>query len=260
MYDLVKIGTPYHHVFLDDITALDSSWFSSYKLVIFLNCYNMTNAQRSAVSTKLKNNNRVLMWCYAPGYFNGKNASLANMSNVTGITLATPTGDTYVAPRITASTSQGSALAQAIINKGFTTAFGPTVASGKRISVTDGTATIVGLDSAGHCTMASKSMGTWTSLYCSTPNLPAGVLREIVRWAGGIFLFEDYLGPNKECDTVYASNFFVTVHAKGAGNRTVYFPTGNNRIWDAVTQTYLGTASSYTSYFNDGETRIFQYS
>jgi len=253
MQQIIKIGAPYDHVLLDDLGSLPTT---KYKLVLFLNCFHMTDAQRTNVANKLKNNNRLLVWCYAPGLFNGTSMSVANMNELTGMNHAISTSETYRAPRIVILPAFGHPLAAAISNKGFNT-FGPTTASGKRITIQDATATTLGRYSStiSDINMAYKNMGDWQSLYCSTASLPAGVLREIARYAG-VHLFLDNAGN----DTLYANKSFVTIHAATAGNKTLNLPGASAyTIYNAVTGDMLTTGNSYTRSFAAGETMIFRY-
>ena len=65
---LCKMGAPYDCILTDDLDLLDTK---RYKLVIFLNAYHLSNAQRRLIRRKLLSRDRTILWCYAPGYFNG---------------------------------------------------------------------------------------------------------------------------------------------------------------------------------------------
>jgi hypothetical protein len=253
MQQLIKTGAPYDHVLLDDLGSLNTA---RYKMVLFLNCFNMSDAQRNSVANKLKNNHRLLVWCYAPGLFNGTSMSATNMHALTGFNLAISSSETYHAPRITIRPSLGHPLAVAIANKGFYT-FGPTASSCKRITVQDTTSTTLGryAGTTSLVNMAYKNMGDWRSLYCSTASLPAGVFREIARYAG-VSLFLDNAGN----DTLYANKSFVTIHAATAGSKTLDLPgTGPYSIYDAITGDWLANANTFTRSFAAGETFIYRY-
>ena len=92
---LIRCGAPFDAVYLDDLASVD---LDRYKLVVFLNTYHMDDATRALVDARLKRGGRTLVWCYAPGYFTGSEASDEAMSRLTGITLKGDSPDTLVRP------------------------------------------------------------------------------------------------------------------------------------------------------------------
>ena len=70
---LAKLGAPHDSILVDDLALAD---MKRYKLVIFLNCFHLTDAQRELIRRKVLNRDRTVLWCYAPGLFNGPRASL----------------------------------------------------------------------------------------------------------------------------------------------------------------------------------------
>jgi hypothetical protein len=246
---LIKMGTQADHIFIDDIPLLPDP--NQYKLVIFLNCWNMTNTQRTYVDS-LKGNNRVLMFSYAPGYFNGNSTSLSNMQTVTGMTMGVG-AETLITP--TVYVKSGHLLGNNLIAKGVTS-FGPTSGSiCKQIYVNDGTATILGGNSSGGTTkyMAIKDNTTWQSIYTITPYMHQKALKEIARYAG-VHIYSE------ADDTFYVNKSYVTLHAETAGDRTIKFPN-NVDIYDAIAETLLvSDVNSYTTNFGlAGDTKIFRY-
>ena len=65
--------------------------------------------------------------------------------------------------------------------------------------------------------LAVRDFGTWRSVWCGVPGLPAPLLRGIARWAG-VHVYSD------QDDVVYATRSLLAVHARHAGRRIVRLP------------------------------------
>ncbi len=70
---LAKLGAPHDSILADDLSTVD---MDRYKLVIFLNCFHLTDRQRNLIRRRVLNSNRTILWCYAPGLFNGYQRSV----------------------------------------------------------------------------------------------------------------------------------------------------------------------------------------
>lgn len=81
---LIRIGAPVDHILLDDLALLDTD---RYKLVIFLNCFQVTTAQRRLIERKLKRDDKHLLWCSAAGWFSDTGGSAARCRELTGFEL-----------------------------------------------------------------------------------------------------------------------------------------------------------------------------
>lgn len=79
----------YFSGFSFDMLALDDFIASKhkYRCVIFLNCFEITAAQRSALMKKLRRNGVTAVWNYAPGLIKNEKFSSQSMSDITGIKL-----------------------------------------------------------------------------------------------------------------------------------------------------------------------------
>jgi hypothetical protein len=77
-----KIGAPHDSILVNDLALAN---LKRYKVVIFLNCFHLTDAQRELIRRRVLNRNRTVLWCYAPGWFNGANASVEAMHDLIGI-------------------------------------------------------------------------------------------------------------------------------------------------------------------------------
>jgi len=236
---------------LRDLDKIDPQ---PYKLVIFLNAYNLDDSQRALIKSHLLNSGRVVLWCYAPGFFNGVNSSAANVKDICGIHVdLTGSDETLRAPRIQIK-PQYHPLGQILADTGHLT-FGPTQAVCKLPVVADSEATILGSSPGTNNTMMAISNradwggGDWISIYSVTSEMPAAIYREIARYAG-VHIY------NEKDDAFYANRSLVSLHANGAGSRTIRFTkTGN--IFDMMTGAKLaGDVDQYTQDFANGETVV----
>jgi len=246
-WQLIKIGAPVDHVLVDDLKLIN---MDNYKFVVFINTYNLTNAQRNLVDNRIKNNRRIVVWCYAPGLFDEEQASPELMYRLTGIKIVPSPDETFIAPQIELVESRAS-QSVALRNAGLKT-MGPDRPICKKISVEDPEAVTLGtLPGTASPTLAMRDFGSWLSFYAITPTLPAAFYRELARQAG-VHLYND------RDDTFYANKSYVTLNANGAGVRTIKFPR-SCEVRDAITEATLGEgASHFTHDFQDGETLIIR--
>jgi hypothetical protein len=62
-----------------------------------------------------------------------------------------------------------------------------------------------------------KSFEEWTSIYIGAPMIPAGLLKNIAKWAGVHVYSEDL-------DVLYANKHFLAIHTRHSGSRTIRLP------------------------------------
>jgi hypothetical protein len=247
-HQIIKIGAPADHILINDLELLNTD---RYKLVIFLNNYNMTDAQRQLVDKKLKYGGKYLMWCYAPGYFNENKITSDNMEALTGIKIVPAANENFIAAQI--ALAKGSLPLNEALLKTEKTVIGPDSKNCRLFSVQDKTADVLGtIPQGSDVTLAIKNMGKWTSIYSITPVLPPSTYREIARNAG-VHIY------NEKDDTFYANTCFAAIHANGEGKRTITFPWATD-IYDVMEQKYLGTNKDSITYdFKNGETLILRW-
>jgi hypothetical protein len=233
---------------VDDHELLDTR---RHKLVIFLNCFHLTDAQRELIRRRVLNQNRTVLWCYAPGLFNGARMSVEAMRDLTGIRLVPSNKAERVRARI-ALTEYGKglwsqqeqkhaggarvALAGAPPSVGLPSSIGHEHVWAQLVAVEDAQAVALGtLQDRLEVVLAMKPMARWTSIYSLNPVLPAGFLRALARRAG-VHLYND------QDDTLYASRSYLTLAADLAGRQRIQLPrradvfdpfTGN-RLWHGV--------------------------
>jgi hypothetical protein len=248
---LQQIGAPADHILLDDLGLINAA---QYKMVVFLNCWNLNDTQRAAIDS-LKNNNRTLVFCYAGGYFNGRNYSSTNMQNACGMNINVG-AETQVALRVKMRTLSPTrdpleiAISNALGGQG--QIFGSGTVCAKRINAAQGTVLGYYPDSVSDTSMAVTRPGTWTGIWCATADMPAAVYRAIASQAG-VFIY------NNSTDTFGANKSYVFIHPSSAGSRTINLPR-TVKLYDALSEQVLGTnITSYTRTYQLGETMIYRY-
>ena len=245
---LAQLGAPVDHVLLEDLDKVDA-W--RYKLVIFLNAYNVTREERRTIDRRLKRDGKWLMWCYAPGYFEDNNQSTSNIEALTGISIA-PAEDTPH-PLWSKIEDVEAPLALAL-RKQLPDTFGPDAAGVAAMHVVDHAATPLARNpESGQINLAIKHQESWTALYAISPDLPPAFYRELARQAG-VHLY------NEHDDTLYVNASLMTLHARDDGERTLHFPKPVT-LHDALSEESLAEhASQLTLSMRKGETRMIRIS
>lgn len=253
-----KIGASADHVLLEDLPLLDTK---RYKLVIFLNCYAMTNEQREVIETKLQGRNRTLLFAYAPGLFDGNTTDPRRMQALTGMRITAGDPDTLIAPAIELAKATYAPVTRYAAEHGqrlwvpFKSAHEDELTTGfcQLYRVEDPEAETLGvLPGTSHVVLARRNMGNWTSVYSITPTLPASFYRELAREAG-VHIY------NEHDDMFYQNTNFAVIHASSAGPRTINFPWKVN-VYDMVNEKQLAPNTTKFEYnYQRGETLILRW-
>ena len=242
-------GVPFDYCLLSD---MGQSWFPDYKLYVFLNAVSLDAKARAMVVAKLKRNKATAIFLYAPGYFLDGKASLQNMQDLTGITLAVDEteGTTQLQFKDGEPLAAGINVAKPV---GTDMRFSPRFfgADAKATTI----ANIAGTDKPG---LVIKQNDGWTAVYSSSIRIPAALLRNLARQAGAHVYVESG-------DATYADNRYIGVHAATAGNKIIRLPPGSEscRVKDAVTGQELSveqgtTVRTVTLTLVRGETRVLE--
>ena len=242
-------GVPFDYCLLSD---MGQPWFPDYKLYVFLNAVSLDAKARAMVVAKLKRNKATAIFLYSPGYFLDGKASLQNMQDLTGITLAVDEteGTTQLQFKDGEPLAAGINVAKPV---GTDMRFSPRFfgADAKATTI----ANIAGTDKPG---LVIKQNDGWTAVYSSSIRIPAALLRNLARQAGAHVYVESG-------DATYADNRYIGVHAATAGNKIIRLPPGSEscRVKDAVTGQELSveqgtTVRTVTLTLVRGETRVLE--
>jgi hypothetical protein len=226
-WELVFMGTPFDDVRLNDLLG---NAVRDYKFYVFLNTFRVTAEQRTALQARFKRNHATVLWVYAPGYID-KALSVENMSALTGIRLAESDSPGELRVLLTCqdhpytnSLPAGLAYGTDLNVENIRLSYNSHgyLKDGLKVSPRfwgdDAEAKVlgrlVGIERPG---LLVKEQPGWTSVYSSSPIVPAALLRNIARTAG----CNIYSDAN---DVVYANKSFLAIYAPTGGSRTIRLP------------------------------------
>lgn len=185
---LAQCGAPYDLYSICDV----GQDLSQYKLVLFVNQYDIPDTTRAQIETACKD--KTALWLYAPNYAKGGHCAAENITAITGM-------------KVTESRVSHGGL----VYGGDTANYG---LAAPYFAVCEKDAAPLARFEDGAVAVAQKG----SSIYAATCNLPAALLRQIAESAG-IFLYSRdsrvYTYPRKESIGIY--------NASG-GDATVYLP------------------------------------
>jgi hypothetical protein len=211
LWGLPRMGVPTDWYMLRDLLE---GRMRSYKLYIFMNAFHLDRARRAALTAQLKRDGKVALWIYAPGYL-ADEPGLEHMTDLTDIVF--DKGDHQWGPLVHLLDFEHPitrGLAQDLT-------WGTNSRIGPIFHVEDPAARTLGqvVYSQGRCKpgFVIKELAGWTSIYSAAPNLPAGVLRGIARYAGAHVYSED-------ADVLYATPQLLAVHTVSGGKRVFRLP------------------------------------
>ncbi len=208
--ELSKMGTSYDTYMIEDLTSdtATTDW-SKYKLSIILSPFELTEAERTAISEKLQKNKNYVLWIYLPGVSDGSTMNAANIQNATGMAVTLNTEETTLAAEIN-NDSFGA------VNDTYGSTFTyklPYVVIGA-----EGVTSLATHTNGKGIAAAMKDCGTYTSVYSAVPNVPADALRDLCV-AAGVHLYTEDKNAVVETNASY-----VTVHSQVAGDKVVTLP------------------------------------
>lgn len=91
--ELCRLGSPVDHYELRDVLATGAK---RYKLYLMLNCFSLTEDQRRKVDEQLRRDGAILVWMYAPGWFDPQQqpeADAAHSRELLGFPMTTEIGE-----------------------------------------------------------------------------------------------------------------------------------------------------------------------
>ena len=225
--------------------------FPEAKLYVFMNAWDIRPEVRSAIKTRLQRADKVLFWLYCAGLFEAGRDSLERVREVTGIALKpqpfhSRPGTTLLnmrhplsSPLPTQKMAEGGQLE-------------PSYFAIPEDGMVLGEYSHTGLPSfvVRDFLDEKDAENRWKSVFLGEPVVTPGLFRALGQMAGAhVWNFDD--------DVVHIRAPYLTVHCKGAGQRTVTIP--NN--WSAydVMGAEWATIESNSLRFNaiDGHTYVF---
>ena len=199
-----KAGIAADYIHIEDLNKVN---MAQYKVVIFNNTYRITTEQLKLIKEKVLNNNRNVIWMYAPGYFDGKNYSTSNMKALTGFnfTLLRPT----------------KAYEVTINRKDFEYQYG---VSKKPVDplfvVDDAQAESIGLYiEIEKPAIARKKLKNYTSWYVGLPEYGDKLMKFLLKESGAHFYVDNG-------EIVYEGNNMLVIHSTKEGLHNIILKNG----------------------------------
>ena len=182
---------------LYSICDLSLPQIKEYRLIFFLNQYEISN-ETKALAKALLESGKTVVWLYAPDYANGSECNVKRIADCTGITVAqsdTPHGGVVY---------ENAATSYDLVAPYF--------------SVTDESATPLARFEDGAVAVASKKAGNGQSVYVATPNLPSALLRTLAERSGA------FVYSQSARVYTYPTNSFLGVYNATEADATVCLP------------------------------------
>ena len=216
-----RMGAPFDVYLLDDISNAN---FPDYKLYIFLNVFYTNGTMRTSIQQKVRKNNAVAVWLYAPGFITDTGFSETAMETLTGITIKHTQAQAKDWLKITNFSHQITKYSSAAILK---------YDSGPLFWVEDTGVQVLGHNSSNKASLVVKEFQTpnWRSVYCAMP-LTEELLRGLCDYAG-VHLY------TKTGDVIYANRSFLMIHTNKEGYKKISLPA-NYDVYELLTNTIVG--------------------
>lgn len=264
-YELHRIGAPVDQYYHNDI--LDPN-MPSYKMYVFINTYILSKEEREAIKKKLKADNAVAVWLYAPGFIEpmaDKKLSCEYMKELTGMNFKMVDSRFDSVFRFEENISHP--ITESLDKYAFygkfdhirTLAFAKTLAAQwdnylwPLFYVDDTDATHLGhFLTSGYPSVSVKQADGFTSVYYGSKCINCDVLRGLARFAG-CHIYGD------SNDVIYPGANFITFHASSTGKKTIYFPEKVNvyEVYEDKLYAENTDRLEFSAYF--GETKMFYY-
>lgn len=199
-----KAGISADYIHLNDLNKAN---MSQYKVVIFNNTYRITPEQLKMIKENVLNNNRNVVWMYAPGYFDGKTCSTQGMKALTGINFS--------------ELKPAKAFEIQINTDGFSYKYGVSKKPLNPLFVVDdpNTTTIGKYIELDKPAIAKKAMNGFTSWYVGLPEYGDKLMKYLLQQTGA----HQYVSNN---EVIYEGNNMLIVYSIVEGEHTVVLKNG----------------------------------
>jgi hypothetical protein len=241
---LAHSGVPHDFYLLPDVAHPD---LPDYRMYVFLNCLYVPDKMRKAIAAKVKRENAVAVWFYAPGFIGGEGRfDDDNMEHLTGIRVK------HV------RRSYNLALDIKHPDHPITRDHPPHV-PGTREPVDpvffadDPDAVVLGaLTGIGKPGLVIREFDNWRSVYLAGPTMTPELFRNLARYAG----CHVYSETN---DVFNANSRYLMLHVVSPGRKTIILPWSSD-VEDVMTGELVGNGTSRISFdaARVGDTRLFQ--
>jgi len=220
MHDhLATMGAPFDMYLLSDIA---NASLPDYKLYVVLNPFYLTDATRAAIKAKVRRNNAVAAWFYAPGFVaQDGTLNAQGIGDLTGIAVRESLEER---PLHLAITDFDHPITAKLRRSNLLPQTGPV---GPVFWVDDPQARTLGrLVPDGKTGLAVREFDTWRSVYSAVPTMSTSLLRGLARYAGAhVYSTSD--------DVFYANHHYAMIHTATAGAKQIDLPQARD-VFDAL--------------------------
>ena len=170
--ELAHLDTPFDLYLVSD---LFHAKLPKFKVALFLNVFYLSEAERRRIDGRIKQNNQIALWLFAPGLVNEEGISAEAALQVCGQKLRLERTTTSLKLRVVEVNDP--------ITLGFhiATPMGADVPISPTLTITDKTSTRLGANSANKTAFAVRRYGHWTSVVFGTAPVPARLLQGVLR-------------------------------------------------------------------------------
>ncbi|HEY3289152.1 MAG TPA: hypothetical protein VGK87_03400 [Anaerolineae bacterium] len=245
-WGIVRMGAPVDVILLSDLLEERAR---DYKLYLFMNTVHFTSAERAQLKRRLRRDNKMSLWIYAPGFVD-EDLSVDYSSDVTGIKLRMTPRQWSAHVFISNFEHPITESLPTATTWGTDARLGPLFTVDDPACITLGTVVI----NQGRCEpgFTIRKEPDWTSVYSAAPNLPSGVLRELARYAG-VHIYSE------SDDVFYSDRSFIAIHTVRAGRKVIRLPRIAD-VREAFENKLIGLAcDTFTDEVAAGDTRLYHY-
>jgi hypothetical protein len=189
--ELTRTGTPFDLYLLSD---LFQPKFPDYKVVMFLNTFYLSQAERRRVDAQVKRSGTTAVWLWGAGLIGEDGVGAEYGHRLCGQKVRAEAGSTSLRVRI----AEGNDPLTWGEHPG--TQFGPDRSIGPIVTIADKAVTRLGANSDNKTVFAALRSENWTSVVYGTAPVPAHMLRNLLRGAGA-HLFSDADGVSVDADS-----------------------------------------------------------
>jgi beta-galactosidase len=235
-----RMGAPFDMVLMDDLLDdLKGKKLPDYKLYVFPDAYRLDDAARKAIADKVRKNNAVAVWCYAPGYMEGAKFGVNAMQELTGMKISEKREEQQLTLQIADANHPITQFAKPFSSY----KFGPV------FSVADGQAKVLATTAAGPA-LAVKEFKNWRSVYSLMPLSPE-LLQGLCDYAGVPVYSRSF-------DVLYANRGYVFLYTSAAGEKTITLPAKANVTEVLSNKVVARNAKSFSEKLESGAARLYR--
>lgn len=198
MNQIGKLGAPYDIYLTDDLNDIN---ISKYRLFIFLNPILLTPQNTKMIRGKCMNENRILIWLYAPGLITDE-FSVSNVSSI--VNMEIDFEEKHLNAEVAVNIENKKLYYQGVNVSPF-------------LYIKNGADTVYGQTKDGYIVLADKKEKSYSNVLASVPSVPWQVIQHFAK-KSGVHIYSD------AGDVIYANQSYLSVSASKPGKRQLKLP------------------------------------